>query len=667
MSKEFDIRLVKSGSRYEARFDFDYSTKDFVKNNGFRFDPDKKTWWTQKIEIAQKLAPYATDAVIRDWEDIGKASKASTRASRATHSDFEVPCPDGLAYLPYQLAGIEFIANRTATLLADEMGLGKTIQIIGAYNWLTENDPKFDGSALIVCPASLKLNWERELRKWLTVERKIHIINGSAKPSADADIYIINYDILSKHKRFLDSKRWGLVAVDEAHYLKSPKANRTKQIFGFSTRTVKSKQYSPIRAYKKVLMTGTPITNRPVELWPLLNYLDDKYWGLKVSKSHYEKHFCNAHNNGFGWDNKGSANREELSQRLRESVMIRRLKSEVLTDLPDKQRQVIELQATKSDQRLIDKEYAKLKAVIEQARINDTDIDFEQSVKGLTGSSVAFTEMAHERKLIGLQKVDRVIEHVYQVAKEHPVVVFAWHVEVIDKIVDTLRLNSISTVRVTGDTPQDQRQVGVDAFQNGDARVFVGNIQSAGVGLTLTASSHVVFAENNWTPSSISQSEDRCHRIGQRDSVLVQHLVIEGSLDAQIAKTVCAKQELIRDTLDVDHGERRAVKPAVFKAPVKRPVTLPKVQRGNTPTDTPIISEESREACLTALGTLSANCDGAHAKDGMGFNGLDTDFGKSLARATRLSDKQYQHGAKLVRKYRRQLPDALVDLALGIN
>lgn len=297
MSK-YDIRLVKSGSRYEARFDFDYSTKDFVKNNGFRFDPDKKTWWTQKLDVAQKLAPYATEAVLRDWEAVGKASKDSTRASRATESDFKVPCPDGLAYLPYQLAGIEFIASRKASLLSDEMGLGKTITLIGAYGWLTENDPKFDGSALIVCPASLKLNWERELRKWLTVERKIHIINGSAKPPADASIYIINYDILSKHKKFMDSKRWGLVAVDEAHYLKNPKANRTKQVFGFSTRTVRSKQYAPIRAYKKVLMTGTPITNRPVELWPLLSYLDDKYWGMKISKSHYEKHFCNAHQIG---------------------------------------------------------------------------------------------------------------------------------------------------------------------------------------------------------------------------------------------------------------------------------------------------------------------------------------------------------------------------------
>ena len=94
MSKEFDIRLVKSGSRYEARFKFDLATKDHIKNHGFRYENETKTWWTQKLEIAQKLAPYATEAVLRDWEAIGKASKATTRASRATHSDFEVPCPD---------------------------------------------------------------------------------------------------------------------------------------------------------------------------------------------------------------------------------------------------------------------------------------------------------------------------------------------------------------------------------------------------------------------------------------------------------------------------------------------------------------------------------------------------------------------------------------------
>jgi hypothetical protein len=199
----------------------------------------------------------------------------------------------------------------------------------------------------------------------------------------------------------------------------------------------------------------------------------------------------------------------------------------------------------------------------------------------------------------------------------------------------------------------NKRQAEVERFQNDPAcRMFIGSIHAAGVGITLTAASHVVFAELDWVPGNVSQAEDRCHRIGQRDSVLVQHLVFDNSVDSRMAGIIVAKQAVIDSALD-EGMKIPKVEVVVGPQPVKEPVVNP----GDLP-------PEQVEAIHTALKLLASRCDGAFAEDGAGFNKLDTNFGHSLASAPRLSQKQAAAGKKLANKYRRQLPGDLMAVIL---
>jgi SWI/SNF-related matrix-associated actin-dependent regulator 1 of chromatin subfamily A len=185
---------------------------------------------------------------------------AALNASRATDAAVELPVPDGLSYLPYQRAGIAYALGHPSVLFGDEMGLGKTIQAIGIIN----SDPSIK-RVLVICPASLKLNWRNELRKWLVREMSIGIAQGKEFP--ESDVVIINYDILTKHDPKIKAIEWDLVVCDEMHYLKSPDAQRTRAVIGFNSKG-KGKDVAPICGRRRIGLTGTPIPNRPIELFP---------------------------------------------------------------------------------------------------------------------------------------------------------------------------------------------------------------------------------------------------------------------------------------------------------------------------------------------------------------------------------------------------------------
>ncbi len=210
------------------------------------------------------LARFWTEWTIRSLGAKSKKNAAAIELSQASDSDLDVPVPDGLEYLPFQRAGIAYAASREATLIADEMGLGKTIQAAGLINLTTPH------SVLIICPASLKLNWQNELNRWLVRERSIDVVSGDEWPDSEEDIVIINYDILARNKHSINSKLWDLVIFDEAHYCKNPKAERTKMALS-------------IKANRKLMLTGTPMINRPVELQPLAGYLAPEEFGSLLS------------------------------------------------------------------------------------------------------------------------------------------------------------------------------------------------------------------------------------------------------------------------------------------------------------------------------------------------------------------------------------------------
>ena len=221
-----NIDIVRTPARIEARFRYDPATKDLVKAAGFRWDPAAKVWWTTDEAKAAKISrPDVVAAINAERMEAARAAQAAIEASRATDSDRDIPAPAGLAYLPYQRGGIAYAMERDGVLIGDEMGLGKTPQSIGVINC----DPNAK-RALVICPASLKLNWLKELKRWLVRPMTIGVAEGNSFPNTN--VVIINYDIVARHRAKIDAIEWDCLIVDECHYLKNPKAQRTKAILG---------------------------------------------------------------------------------------------------------------------------------------------------------------------------------------------------------------------------------------------------------------------------------------------------------------------------------------------------------------------------------------------------------------------------------------------------
>lgn len=607
------------------------------------------------------------------WRELPKeataAREAAKAASRATDAVIDVPKPDGLEYLGYQRAGIAFGMHRPATLIGDEMGLGKTIQAIGIMNADTAAK-----RILVICPASLKLNWHRELTKWLVRKRIIFVGDSKVFPDLEDGIVIINYDVLHKHAEILHGRVWDIVVMDEAHMMKNRKARRSEMVFGY--KPTKKEIFNgevekpAIQAKRKIMLTGTPIANRTAELFPLINYLDPVTWSNFFS---YARRYCGATQGAHGWDFTGASNLEELQDKLRQTIMVRRLKKDVLKELPPKRRQIIEIPADKDmaaelreemdayDRAMSGEATEQLEVEAELAKASDDPEAYKRAVEKLKAAGqAAFTMISKIRAETAARKIkmQAVRDHLEEaVENSGKVIIFAHHKEVVRAILEQF---GDAAVAIVGDTPMKDRQDNVDRFQKDPAcKVIVGSFGAMGVGHTLTASSHVIMVELDWVPGNVTQAEDRAHRIGQLESVLVQHLVLEGSLDARIAGKIVEKQDIIDRALD---------KITLASAPIIARRTRSKddepVSEGTTPDKLKEAGEkltkEQIHAIHHGLQMLAGVCNGAINWDGAGFNKIDTMIGKSLAMAAFLSRKQAALGMRLCIKYRRQLGDSMI-------
>lgn len=655
------VTVEKINSRWIARCTFE--DRALPKNAGFRWDPANRQWFTTDAAIAAKLStPEAAEQMLLEVNTKLSARAVAIEESRQATSEMDLPCPDGLSYLPYQRAGIAAALNRMNVLFGDEMGLGKTIQAIGMIN----ADPTIR-KVLVVCPASLCLNWMREMKKWLVREMRCFIASGQSCHPHYGEITIVNWAIVAKHAKLLRSTEWDMIILDEAHYAKDPKAKRSIAIYGHEPKKGSDQEaIAPLMGRRNVALTGTPIPNRTIEGFPLFHWLDPvefkSFWG-------YAKRYSNATNNGYGWDLKGASNLDELQSKLRASIMIRRLKADVLKELPAKRRAVIEIACeglgiVELEQEAWErKEEAMLtlRAAVELAKASSDPLDYADAVAALKqAAQAAFTEMAALRHDTAVAKVPFVVEHLRNLIEQgQKVVCFAHHHDVIETL--SKEFGPLA-VTVYGNTAMTVRQDNVDRFQKDpDCMLFIGGIQAAGVGLTLTASSHVVFAELDWVPGNVTQAEDRCHRIGQHDSVLVEHLVLEGSLDARMATILVEKQEIISAALDKIAEPQAPVTPVAQKERAATESTT----RAKIDELAARITPEQIEAIHRALQMLAGMCDGARELDGAGFSRIDVEIGHSLALCGRLTARQAVLGAKLALKYRRQLPDSvMVQIAL---
>lgn len=617
--------------------------KDAIKDAGVSVGKDMRGAW----QIQWWRDPEAAPEVQKQREEAQKASRAT-----ATRANVRIPAPEGKAYFPFQKAGIKYGRDRDNVLIADEMGLGKTIQAIGIANC----DPKAK-KILVVCPASLKINWQREFEAWDTKNLSVGIA-GDTMPRTD--VVVINYDILKKHQAAIDATKWDMLICDEAHYLKNETAQRTALVLG-------GDGGGGIKARRRVFLTGTPIINRPAELWTLVHALDPE--GLGAHRFNFMRRYADARQVMVRgrpvWDFSGASNLDELQDRLRSSFMVRRLKQDVLKELPAKTRQIIVLPIKDAAvQRDMEEEAATiqeasdeadaLRAVAQEAKKAGQKQVYEHAVKALAATSkVAFEKVAKQRHALAMAKVPAVVSHVNELLDHtDKVIVFAHHLDVIDKLMEGFAGHG--AVKVTGEMKLADRQKSVDAFQGSPGcRVFVGNIKAAGVGLTLTAASTVVFAELDWSPGNMQQAEDRAHRIGQTENVLIQHLVFDGSFDVHMANTLVSKQAVIDAAMDTETARKK-------KAPVSEELMLPPAAPGagnaagrHLP-DAPTYTPEQRAMLVAALRHLSSlDDDRAAEKNGVGFTGTDTNFGNALAAEGDLTPRQAYYAAKILRKYAR--------------
>ena len=588
----------------------------------------------RKVGLSLDRDPVTKTYEVTWWRPAGLDAKSikESQLSGGETSDgkqIELIAPEGLDYFPFQKNGIKYGMARKNTLIADEMGLGKTVQSIGLVNNI-DAVRRF----LVVCPMSLKRNWLNEIEKWMVKDIDLTSIERKTPLPYEGDVgAVISYgQMANRIDELIRLRRWDMLVFDECHYLKNEDTLRTQAAMR-------------LRSKRKVMLTGTPVLNRPAEMWTLLQMLDPKTWW---SWTNFANNYC-----GTAANPKSCTNRGELQQRLRSSVMIRRLKKDVVKELPPKMRSVIPIMLPK------DKEQAYLKAEEELKEFEDIlEKLYTAKEDWQPKKKIPFNEISEIRAKLGELKAPVVADYVIEMLDSlQKVVVFAHHLPVAEAMAEKFRDAGFGTVMLTGKTPEKDRQPAVAKFQDDpDCRVFVGTIGAAGVGHTLTSASDVVFAELAWRPADVFQAEDRCHRIGQSFTVNVRYFVNPGSIDESLANHLATKKEYADDVLD---NPVKAEDTPVLQGQKKdiTKITLTK----------PIPAQPDELAVLEGLRMLSGFCDGAAAIDGAGFSKTTARTGKSLARQDRLTKKQFGLGRKICTMHRRQLPEDLVETMYDPN
>lgn len=426
--------------------------------------------------------------------------------------------------LSHQKEAIQKLVGNKKFILADDMGLGKTTSTIIAA---LESGAK---KVLIICPATLKINWKREIENYS--DKSVYIAEGK-NFDGNNDFVIINYDII---KNFHDVKKkddsqilsanFDLVVIDEAHYIKNAQAQRTKLINDI----VKNVD-------RLWLLTGTPMTSRPIDYYNLLSLIDSpvaKNWMAYVIR------YCSGYQFKVGprkvWNVMGASNLEELRDRTA-GLTLRRLKEDVL-DLPDKIITPVYL-------RLKSKEYEEVMG--EYYNWYDKNPDESKSL------TVQFTKLTKVRQIIANEKITQTIEIAENIIEQDKkVIIFCNFTESLNRICEHF---GKSAVKVDGSMSKPERQLSVDRFQEDDkVKVFVGNIKAAGVGITLTAAEAVIMNDLSFLPSDHAQAEDRAYRYGQKNNVLVYYPLFENTIEGVIYDILANKKQVISTVLGDNVG-----------------------------------------------------------------------------------------------------------------
>ena len=440
--------------------------------------------------------------------------------------------------LEHQKLAIEKLVGNDKYILADDMGLGKTTStVIAALETGAEK-------ILIICPASLKINWQREIENY--TDRSIYIVDG--KKWENADFMIINFDIL---KNFHDLKKvkeslilnygFDLVIVDEAHYIQNKQAQRTKIVNDICKKT-----------NFVWLLTGTPMTSRPINYYNLLDLVDSP---IAYNWMAYVIRYCEGYQFNVGnrkvWNLNGASNLEELRDRTKTHVL-RRLKEDIL-DLPDK---------------ILTPVYLRLKSKQYEALMGEYYDWYDNNTEESSSLTVQFSKLMKVRQVIAEEKVDNTIEIAENIIEQgKKVIIFTNFTDTLNKIKNHF---GKSAVALDGKMSKPQRQYSVDEFQTNDkVKVFVGNLKAAGVGITLTAAEAVIMNDLSFVPSDHAQAEDRAYRYGQKSNVSVFYPIFENTIEGVIYDILSQKKNIF-ETVMGDNEDKGTILEEILNTISKR-------------------------------------------------------------------------------------------------
>ena len=491
------------------------------------------------IRWAEYFDIEVTDELRSCSEKVTNSLNALVEASRSVDAEISIPSLTA-ELLPYQRAGVSYAANARRTFIADEMGLGKTLQAIATIEYVHDSYP-----AVVVCPPSLVLNWQAEYTRWLPNRRVSVVTNRKEFPDKGTyDVVVVGYSNITKWERELSKHR--SYVFDESHYCKTVTAQRTKS----AQKIAKSAPKEGI----VLCLTGTPVTNRPSEYASQLDILGKlkEFGGLWG----FYRRYCNAFQDSFGqWNISGHSHLDELNDKLRGVCYIRRTKDQVLSELPP----VIHSPVLVEGNAAAMKEYKKAEADIIQYLI-DRAKQIARELGEPVGSAAVVARIKAEsnehlvrlsvlRRLSARAKMPMVEEWVQQrIDDGKKVVIAAHHRDIVDEL--AMRFGNL---RIQGGMSVEEVEVQKKKFQTlsvEEAPVIVLSIQAAKTGHTLTSAQDVLFVELPWTPADVDQTYSRCHRLGQKGSVVATYMLTDGTIDEEIYSLIERKRSVVNRAVD---------------------------------------------------------------------------------------------------------------------